>query len=244
MSHLIHALSHWVLHSFARHRYPILFFLVLIEEAGVPIPIPGDSLVMIAGGQAHKTLGYSVLIIALSSLAVFLGSSILYFVSRRGGRALLAKYGKFMRLHPHRLERIERWFQARGPLVIIFGRLIPGLRVPTTIMAGLSDISYRVYAPTAAIAAVIWSLFYFFIGAAIRREWGVVTGVVSGLLDVASDYIVVVWVLLALLSIGFGGWHVTRRVRRRRLRSRLHLPRHHSQRPQADAISEADGTGR
>ncbi|OYV58012.1 MAG: hypothetical protein B7Z69_10295, partial [Actinobacteria bacterium 21-73-9] len=37
-------------------------------------------------------------------------------------------------------------------------------------------------APTAAIAAVIWSLFYFFVGAVIRREWGVVTGVVSGLL--------------------------------------------------------------
>jgi membrane protein DedA with SNARE-associated domain len=242
MAHLIHALSHWVLHSFARHRYPILFFLVLIEEAGVPIPIPGDSLVMIAGGQAHKTFAYSFAIIALSSLAVFLGSSLLYIVSRRGGRALLARYGKYMRLHPQRLERMERWFQRRGPLAIIFGRLIPGLRIPTTIIAGLSDISYRVYAPTAAIAAVIWSLFYFFVGALIQREWGVVTGVVTGLLDETSDYIVVIWILLILLSIGFGGWHVTRRVRRRRLRQHLHLPHH--QRPRADALSEADGTGR
>jgi membrane protein DedA with SNARE-associated domain len=148
-----------------------------------------------------------------------------------------------MRLHPQRLERMERWFQRRGPLAIICGRLIPGLRIPTTIIAGLSDISYRVYAPTAAIAAVIWSLFYFFVGALIQREWGVVTGVVTGLLDETSDYIVVIWILLILLSIGFGGWHVTRRVRRRRLRNHLHLPHHHHQRPRADALSEADGTG-
>lgn len=241
MSHLIHVLSHWVLHAFARHRYVILFSLVLVEEAGVPIPIPGDTLVMIAGGQAHKTPIYDGIIIALSSLAVFLGSSALYFVSRRGGRALLARYGKFMRLHPSRVERVERWFQKRGKIAIICGRLIPGLRIPTTIMAGLSDISYRVYAPTAAIAAVIWSLFYFFIGALIQREWGLVTGVVTGLLDELSDYVVVIWITLLLLSVSFGAWQVSLRMQRRRARIRVdRYERSHRQ--LSDSVNGADGT--
>ena len=246
MGHLIQMLTQWVLREFARRRFVILFSLVLVEEAGIPIPIPGDTLVMLAGGQAHKTLGYDVAIIGLSSLAVFLGSSILYVVSRRGGRALLAKYGKFMRLHPTRLERVEGWFQRRGRAAIIFGRLIPGLRIPTTIMAGLTNISYRVYAPTAAIAAVIWSLFYFFVGAAIQREWGVVTALVSGLLDVLSDSVVLVWIAVILLSISgasFGAFHVTRRVRRRRFLERADLMRR-SPRLTTTSSSEADGTGR
>lgn len=218
MSHLIHALTHWVLHQFARQRYGILFSLVLVEEAGVPIPIPGDTLVMIAGGAAHKTLAYDIIIISLSSLAVFLGSSILYVISRRGGRALLLRYGKYVRLHPTRVERVEGWFQRHGVTAIILGRLIPGLRIPTTLMAGLSNVSYRVYAPTSALAAVIWSLFYFVVGAAARREWGLVTAIVSGLLDQLSDYVVVVWIVVISLSLLVGAWQVSRRVRRGRRR--------------------------
>ena len=222
MSHLIHALTRWVLHQFSRQRYLILFSLVFVEEAGVPLPLPGDSLVMIAGGQAHKTISYDVIVISLSSLAVFLGSSVLYFISRRGGRALLVRYGKFVRLHPSRIERVEGWFQRHGISAIIIGRLVPGVRIPTAIMAGLSNVSYRVYAPTSALAAVIWSLFYFFVGAAVQREWGLVTAVVSGLLDQLSDYVVVVWIMVIALSLFFGAWHVSRRVRRARRRAREH----------------------
>jgi membrane protein DedA with SNARE-associated domain len=216
--HVVVALTSLLLEFYSAHHLGALSFLVFVEEAGIPIPVPGDTLVMLAGAVSHKTVDYDISVLALSSLAVFAGSSTLYGVTRRGGRPLLDKYGKYLHLNQRRLERMEHWFRRRGRLAIVFGRLIPGLRIPTTIIAGLSDVPYSVYAPTAAVAAVIWSLVYFFAGVLIRQEWGVVTSVVTGALDDLTDSMIWVRVVLFLLSLALSGgtWHLSRRIRRAR----------------------------
>src|SRR5262249_30084949 len=154
---ILEELVRLLLHFLSAHRLAALGVLVFLEEAGIPIPIPGDTLVILAGATHHKSAGYVAAALAISSIAVFAGSSILYGLARRGGRPLLDKYGKFIHLNERRLQRMERWFERRGRGAIVLGRLIPGLRIPTTIMAGLADVPYRVYAPTNALAAVIWS---------------------------------------------------------------------------------------
>src|SRR6266849_9792286 len=139
-------LGRLLLHFLSTHRVSALGILLLLEEAGIPIPIPGDTLVILAGAAPHKTAGYVALMLAISSVAVFIGSSILYGLARRGGRPLLEKYGKYIHLNERRLQRMEDWFKRRGMSAIILGRLIPGLRIPTTIIAGLAEVPYKVYA--------------------------------------------------------------------------------------------------
>jgi membrane-associated protein len=220
---VIRALAHVILQFYTAHKFGGLFFLILIEEAGIPIPVPGDALVMIAGISAERSPLYTVQVLALASAAVFLGSSILYFLVRRGGRPLLEKYGGLLRLNEQRLARMERWFARRGRAAIIFGRLIPGLRLPTTILAGLSGIPYRVYAPTAAVAAVVWSAVFYFLGVVVQHEARYVAAIVAGLLDTLTGSVLWVWVLLALLSLTTGALHLTlhrRERRRRRIRAR------------------------
>jgi membrane protein DedA with SNARE-associated domain len=225
----IRALAHVILQFYSAHKFGGLFFLVLIEEAGIPIPVPGDALVMIAGLSAERAPLYTVQVLAVASAAVFLGSSMLYFVVRRGGRALLKKYGGLLRLNEQRLARMEVWFARRGRAAIIFGRLIPGLRLPTTILAGLSGIPYRVYAPTAAVAAVVWSAVFYFLGVVVQHEARYVAAIVVGLLDTLTDSLLWVWVLLALLGMAAGALHLTQRRReKRRTSSRRRPPTHPS----------------
>lgn len=224
MTQILGKLVQLLLHFFYQHNFVAVFFLVLIEEAGIPIPVPGDSLVMLAGAKKHKTLGYSIGMILVSSAAVFIGSSILYFVIRRKGRPLLDKYGKFVHLNEKRLAMLERWFARHGRLAIIFGRLIPGLRIPTTIMAGLSDVPYADFAPTAAIAAVVWSIFYFWIGLIIQREMRYITAVGDALLDDLTGSIVWLWLIVALCLSG-GTIHMGRRIHRKRKERRTELSR-------------------
>ena len=80
---------------------------ILIEEAGIPIPIPGDTLVTLAGTQTPHTIGHTLAVVGVSSLAVFLGSSVLFAVVHRGGRPLLTKYGKYVLLNERRLAQME-----------------------------------------------------------------------------------------------------------------------------------------
>lgn len=201
-----------LLRFFYAHNFTAVFVLVLIEEAGIPIPVPGDTLVMLAGARPHRTPLYDISMLLTASAAVFIGSSILYFVVRSKGRPLLERYGRYIHLNQRKLEIMERWFRRHGSVVIIFGRLIPGLRIPTTIMAGLSDIPYSVYAPTAAVAAVVWSVFYFFSGMLIRREWGAITGFLGSVLDL--DELSIQVILLLVVVLAGTGWFAVRRGRK------------------------------
>ena len=172
------------------HQLAALFIFLTLEEAGLPIPIPGDVLVAIAGAR-HNQAGilYPFSIIGISTLAVFTGSSILYWVVRKGGRPILYKYGKFLHINLNRADQIEEWFRKRGAIMIIAGRLIPGLRIPTTVMSGVSEVPYLVFFPSTFIAAAIWSSFYFFAGDAAVRAVRIALTHITGFLDETSDWV-------------------------------------------------------
>ena len=206
-------LVHLLLQFFYTHELLTLFVALLVEEAGIPIPIPGDALLMLAGAESHKTVWSGVADIVVCSVAVFLGSSLLLRVMRRGGRALLLKYGKFVHLSPHALGRLERWFLRRGRLTIIVGRLIPGLRIPTTVTAGISGIPFTSYLTTATIAAPFWSTVIFFVGAMLGSQGPRLIGKVAGLVATAPGWLLV---LSALLLLGGAGSSVLTLLRHRR----------------------------
>jgi membrane protein DedA with SNARE-associated domain len=221
---LIDEFSRLILQFFHTNTFPALFVLILIEEAGVPIPVPGDTLVMFAGAAPHKTAWYVCAALAICSIAVFAGSSILFALMRRGGRPLLEKYGKYIHINERRLERLERWFVRRGPIALILGRLIPGLRIPTTVMAGLSGVSYAQYAPSAAIAAVAWSVIYFVLGIILGHEWQVITSFIAEVLDYVGGLALWIRVLLVFVSVIGGTWSVGWRVRHLRRKRRRETP--------------------
>lgn len=208
------ALSHAILAFVAAHQYPGLFFFLLIEEAGVPLPLPGDTLIMYAGVQSRTGETIAALAILLVAAAATLGSSALYWLARRGGRPALARYGRFLHLHPERVDRMEARFRHWGPWAIVFGRLIPGLRTPTSVMAGLFRVPYRIFAPCTALSALLWTLFYFYLGALFEPQWREAVTFVTGDLDAA------VGLALGLGALGLG----TAVLWRRRIRRRAAAP--------------------
>ncbi|HEX9015633.1 MAG TPA: DedA family protein [Chloroflexota bacterium] len=137
-----------------------LFLLLLVEESGVPLPAPGDIVIMFAGYRVFT--GEMQLIEAglAVTLAVQLGSTILYTLSRKLGHTLLFKYGEFIHLDQSRLEKVERWIHRHGPVMVLVGRLTPGLRTPTSIMAGVFEVPFRHFFLYATLSALIWSGFW------------------------------------------------------------------------------------
>lgn len=178
-------LSRAILAFVVAHQYSGLFLLLVVEEAGVPLPLPGDTLIMYLGVRAMAGQANAVLTIAIVSAAATIGSSALYWLARRGGRPALRRYGRFLHLHPERVDRMQARFQRWGVWAIIVGRLIPGLRTPTSVMAGLFDVPYRVFAPSTAVSALLWALFYFYFGALLAPQWRAALAAVTGDLDAA-----------------------------------------------------------
>lgn len=191
------ALRHALLVILATHHYPALFLLLLVEEAGVPLPLPGHALVMYEGVLSRTGRGNAALVLPLVWLAVTLGSLALYWLSGRYGQAAVHRYGRYIRLHPDRVEHMARHYRRWGPWAIIAGRLVPGVRVPTCIMAGIFAVPVRVYAPCTALAAAIWTLGYFYAGLVLERPVRRALAFYQRNIDAA----VATLVLIALLSL-------------------------------------------
>ncbi len=211
----LRALFHLLLQFVQAFPLPGLFVLLTIEEAGVPLPLPGDVLLVLAGAHAQeRSPWYSVLVMGTATVAVFVGSSLLYTVMRRGGRPLLQRSGLFRHLNPARLERVERFFDRHGRLAIFVGRLIPGMRIPTTVLVGLAGRPYREYAVLTALTAAIWSAGYFWLGVLLGRNGRVLAAILEEMDDVPRG-LLVVGVLVALAVVGVSLWQRRRRQGRR-----------------------------
>lgn len=199
-----------VIAFYATHELLGMFLFLLIEEAGVPLLLPGDTLIIAAGARPGHTLTSIVLVVATASAAATLGSSFLYALVRRGGRPLLVRYGRFLHLSPERVASLERRYRRHGALAIVVGRLVPGFRTPTSVMAGLFDVPYGTFAPATTLAAILWALIYFFIGTFLQNPWRELVDAFTGDIDTLAA-IVVAFVLVA----GVAGAVVWRRQVRR-----------------------------
>jgi len=142
------------------------FGLIYIEESGIPLFIPGDAFLVYVG----HALPYSFPILFAAwlgfILAVILGATNLYLVSRRYGRRLLEhRLAKFLHLTPARLEEAEHWFRRYGPWALIFGRHIPGFRVPLTVAAGILELPYRLFVISVMVSSATWAGLFLTLGA-------------------------------------------------------------------------------
>jgi membrane-associated protein len=144
-----------------------LFVLLVVEEAGVPFPLPGYAVMMFLGFKAQQGEFNPVMLVVVSILAVTIGSCILYTVAHGAGRPLLARLGRFGRAQVERVDRLERWFERRGIVVVVAGRLIPNLRNPTSMVAGFIRLPPHAFIPATTVAASIWAVGYFLAGFAL-----------------------------------------------------------------------------
>jgi membrane-associated protein len=150
--------THWIRLILRRYSYLGSYGLLYVEESGIPLPAPGDVFVMYVG--AHVPRNLASWIIAWLGLVgiVVLGATNLFFISRKFGRRLAeGRFAEVVHLSPERLDRAERWFKRYGVAAIIFGRHIPGFRVPITVAAGVLRVSYPVFAASVAVSTAIWA---------------------------------------------------------------------------------------
>jgi membrane-associated protein len=149
-----------------RFGAPGSLVLLYIEESGVPLPVPGDVYVLYLG---NLTKGSAGLLFAawLAIIAVVVaGSSNLYLISRRWGPRLVEHpLARAFHIEPEGLEKAGRWFNRWGILAVVFGRHVPGFRVPITVVAGTLGFPYRLFAPAVAVSTGIWARVFLYLGA-------------------------------------------------------------------------------
>ncbi len=151
--------------------YLAIFLLMLVEEAGVPLPLPNEAALLYAGYLASQGKLDANVAALTATLGAASGSAILYTLAKRGGRRLLRRFGRFVHLREERLDDAERWVKRFGPLSIPLARLTPGLRIYTTVLTGLLRAPFRVVLAAIVGASLIWSYFWVYLGKILGDRW-------------------------------------------------------------------------
>lgn len=148
----------------AQHGVLAAFVFLVVEESGVPIPIPGDFLMVALGVRARDGLIVLWQVIVAMEAGTMLGSSVLYVLARRGGRGVVERYGPLIGIGAAQLDRAERQLQRHGGTAVLLGRLLPGLRILTAVACGIFRIPYRVFLPAMGLGSLIYIVGYTMLG--------------------------------------------------------------------------------
>lgn len=148
----------------AQWGYLGVFAVIFIEEAGVPLPVPGDLFIAALGAVGHANASTFAMTMLFVVAATVGGSAMLFEVSRRLGQPMLMRIGKRFGFTEDRALKTERWLEKRGVYAIIIGRLTPGLRIVLTVAAGALRMRREVFILGTALASVLWVAIYYWLG--------------------------------------------------------------------------------
>lgn len=133
-----------------------ILMLVIFCETGLVVALflPGDSL-LFATGIVFAAANHPIWpIILLLILAAFLGDNTNYWIGRKLGRKLFAKFPKFFK--EEYLNATVRFYAKYGVKAILLARYLPFFRTFVPFFGGLSRMYYPIYMLFSLLSAAIW----------------------------------------------------------------------------------------
>jgi membrane protein DedA with SNARE-associated domain len=190
------------------YGYWAIALLLLLENIGIPV-VPGE-FALIGGAIFAGTgrAGLNIVVVAIfAALASFVGAEIGYLIGRFAGREVVLRYGKYVLIKPHHLDRAEGIVSRYGGIVVIIARYIVGLREANGIIAGITGMRWQTFTFFNAVGACAWVATWVTIG-------GLAGDNINTIYSDVNKYSLYVVIVLAVLLVGFIGWRLVRRRRR------------------------------
>jgi membrane protein DedA with SNARE-associated domain len=189
--------------------YWAIALLILLENIGVPV-IPGET-ALIAGAIFAGTGRADLNIVAVAivaAVAAFTGAEIGYLIGRFAGREVVLRYGKYVLIKPHHLDRAEAIVSRYGGVVVIIARYIVGLREANGIIAGITRMRVHTFTLFNAVGAAMWVATWVSIG-------GLAGDNIDAIYADVNHYALYVLIALAVLLAAYITYRLIRRRRTR-----------------------------
>lgn len=146
-----------------------IFFGMLLESAA--IPLPSEIILPFAGILVRQgTLSFWEAV-SWAMAGQMIGSVLLYYVGRYGGRPFIQRYGKYVLMRRHELDVAERWFNRYGETTAFVTRLLPGVRTFISFPAGLARMPLLRFLLYSFLGALPWTTFLVWAGMKVGKVW-------------------------------------------------------------------------
>jgi membrane protein DedA with SNARE-associated domain len=180
--------------------------LLFVKEAGVPVPVPGDLLVLGAGVAAAGDPEAGAVTLAAILAAGYAGGGLQFLLVRgtlrRAIVGLLVRFG----VPRDRIEALAERLRRGGARSVAVARATPGVRIGAIAASGLAGLSLPVFVTGLVIGNTVFVGGHFALGLAVGLP-------ALGAIQAAGGIIVAGVVVLGLAAVGAAGWTLVRRRR-------------------------------
>lgn len=96
---------------------------------------------------------------------------ILYAFGRYGGRPLVEKYGKYIKIKTKHVDIAENWFKKYGAGIVFTARFVPVMRQVISIPAGMAKMNFTLFTVLTALASIPWTILFVHLGKTLGDNW-------------------------------------------------------------------------
>lgn len=188
-------------------EYGLLAIFVTMSLESACVPIPSEIVVPYGGvlaAQGHVQLWQVVLVATVANLV---GSLVAYAAGRYGGRAFFERYGRYVLISRHHLDKADQWFARRGELTVFLTRMMPGVRTFISVPAGVGRMHVGRFIAYSVLGSIPWNLALALLGWYFGANW-------SLLQDYFHRYNTWFYIALGIGTAVVIGWWITKRRRR------------------------------
>jgi membrane protein DedA with SNARE-associated domain len=143
---------------------PAVTLLLVAMEAGVPIPIPSDLVILLLGERTSAGKLPLLLVVVALELVAAVGTAALFFLVRGPGRAVLGRLGPRLGLTEARMTRASGFLDRKGRGALLVGRATPGLRTVTVAAAATSTIDPARALPPLVLGSTVFVQLHLVLG--------------------------------------------------------------------------------
>lgn len=165
----------------------VVFAMVALESAGVPIP--GETALVTAAIYAGATHHLQIAeVLAVAACAAIVGDNLGYVVGRTLGLRLLKRHGPRLHLTEGRLMIGQYLFLRHGGKIVFFGRFLAFLRTFAALLAGANRMDWRHFFVMNGAGGITWATLFgggaYLFGDSMRAVSGPVSAIALGLVAI------------------------------------------------------------
>jgi membrane protein DedA with SNARE-associated domain len=166
---LLTFIFHFVTHVISVGGYPGIAALMGIESAC--IPLPSEIIMPFAGYLVYKGDFNLILAATFGALGCNLGSVVAYWIGAKGGRPLVERYGRWVLMSHHDLDRMTWFFDKYGSITVLLARLMPVVRTFIAFPAGIARMPQLRFHVYTFIGSWPWCFALAYAGMKLGERW-------------------------------------------------------------------------
>lgn len=132
-----------------------------------------------------------------------LGASLAYWAARLGGRPLIDRIARRLRINLEQIDRSEQLFNRYGAVLVLGGRVIPAVRTFISIPAGLARMPFHRFLGATVLGSYVWCTLLIGAGYWLGEEWPRIGGMLR-------QYYPHIFSAAALIVLGYAAWFYLR----------------------------------